>query len=44
MHRIILTGPIQALTSSGSHLATDCPRERAVPGNRPAIAWRINTA
>ncbi|CAM5318553.1 MULTISPECIES: hypothetical protein [Alcaligenes] len=44
MHRIIHTGPIRALTSSGSPLATHCPRERAFPGRRPAIAWRINTA
>lgn len=44
MHRIIHTGPIRTLSSSGSHLATHCPRERAVPGRRPAIAWRINTA
>ncbi len=44
MHRLTHTGPIRALTPSGSHLATPCPRERAVPNRRPALAWRINTA
>ncbi|MDV2117251.1 hypothetical protein [Alcaligenes faecalis] len=44
MHRIIHTRPTRILNLSGSHLATDCPHERAAPNRRPAIAWRINTA